>query len=77
MQYKPAYLVVNNGRTLAFVGNYDSYQDVKYDFDSNLYEVWTEKDCFMVRLLTPAEYAERQQERRNPKGSSQWWLPAA
>ena len=58
MQYKPAYMVVNSGRVKVFIGNYDNLNDLRSEY-SEYWECWSEKDILLVRILTPAEYAEK------------------
>lgn len=55
MQYKPAYMVVNNGQLEAFVGNYDSLEDVRADYPKHMFVCWIEKDRFLIRVLSLEE----------------------
>ena len=64
MQYKPAYMVVNNGQTRVFVGNYDNLADLRSEFRNELWECWEEKGVLLLRLLTSKELEERRIEER-------------
>ena len=65
MQYKPAYMVVNSGQTKVFVGNYDNLGDLRSEYSAEYWECWNEGDHLLVRLLSPAEFAERKRDERH------------
>ena len=65
MQYKPAYMVVNNGQTKVFVGNYDNLGDLRSEYPAEYWVCWNEGDHLLVRLLSSAEFAERKRDERH------------
>jgi hypothetical protein len=58
MSYKPAYMLFLNREIKAFVGNYDSLADVRYEHSKDYFFCWEEKDAFYIRRLTEQERKE-------------------
>lgn len=58
MAYKPAYMLFLDGEVKAFVGNYDSLADVRYEHSKLYFLCWEEKDAFYIRRLTEQERRE-------------------
>ena len=65
MQYKPAYMVVNSGRTKVFIGNYDNLADLRSEYSNEYWECWSEGEKLFVSILSPQEFAERKRDKRH------------
>lgn len=64
MQGIPAFMIVANGNEKAPIGYYDNLDDLRSDH-RNYFVCWGDKNGLYVRLLTPAELAERKREQRH------------